>query len=279
VLAAVDLDHLHATAPPETLLHALSPLFELLKRPCPSTTDEDTILRHLHTVLDGHPVVNLLLKETAGAACSLEALAQALFHDHPLGRKAVEVLITLGAIARRQKDEPGLMPTRVHAMLRGLHALYACLNPCCLGRQDAPGKAAVLGKLFAEPRTTCDACGSRIFELASCRSCGSPYLYTYANEPLAGLSFLWAEMEGVLEKVELLPTQPRYQHVTEEVRVHLRTGYLDRDNTFPNDEVRSLWVSLTSDGDRQAAFDRCAMCQPPTSRQRSRISDFRTKGE
>ena len=61
--------------------------------------------------------------------------------------------------------------------------------------------------------------------------------------------------------------------------MHLRTGYLDRDTTFPDAEVRSLWLSLTSDGDRQADFDRCAMCQSPTSRQRSRISDFRTKGE
>jgi Domain of unknown function (DUF1998)/Helicase conserved C-terminal domain len=279
VLAAVELDHLHATAPPETLLNALSPFFALLQRPCPSTTDEDAILRHLHTVLEGHPVVNLLLKETAGEAQSLDVLANVLFPDHPQGRKAVEVLLTLGAIARRQHDEPGLIPTRVHAMFRGLHALYACINPCCPGRQDAPGAKAVLGKLFAEPRTTCDGCGARVFELASCRSCGSSYLFAYANQALAGLSFLWAEMEGMLQKIELLPSAPRYQYVTEEVRVHLRTGYLDRDNTFPDDEVRSLWLSLTSDGDRQADFDRCAMCQPPTSRQRSRISDFRTKGE
>ena len=139
VLAAVDLDHLHATAPPEALLNALSPFFALLQRPCPSTTDEDAILRHLHTVLDGHPVVNLLLKETAGEARSLDVLAKVLFPNHGQGRMAVEVLITLGTIARRQKDEPGLIPTRVHAMFRGLHALYACINPCCPGRQDSAG--------------------------------------------------------------------------------------------------------------------------------------------
>jgi Lhr-like helicase len=131
VLAAVDLDHLHATAPPEALLNTLSPFFALLQRPCPSVTDEDAILRHLYSVLDGHPVVNLLLKETAGEARSLAVLAKVLFPNHNQGRKTVEVLITLGAIARRQKDEPGLIPTRVHAMFRGLHALYACINPYC----------------------------------------------------------------------------------------------------------------------------------------------------
>ena len=158
--------------------------------------------------------------------------------------------------------------------------MYVCVNPTCSGRQDRPGQQAMLGKLFVEPRVCCDACGARVFELASCRACGSPYLYAYAKEAgLANLDFLWGETEGDLDHFELLPTSPRYEEATEEVRIHLTTGYVDREHTFPDDEVRSVWMSLNGDHQRSLKYDRCAMCQPPGTRTKSRINDFRTKGE
>ena len=279
ILAGVDLEHLHATADSATLRSALTPLLAHLGKTPPAQCDESELLQHLHTALDGHPVVNLLLKETAGEARSLDHLATAVFPGQHNGHKAVEVLITLGTIARRHKDEPGLIPTRVHTMFRGLHALFACINPKCAGRQDSPEVDATLGKLFAEPRITCDVCDSRVFELASCRYCGSSYLFAYTDEAPSSLAFLWAETEGALEKVELLTANPRYQNMTEELRIHLRTGYVDRDNSFPDDEVRSLWLFLDNSGNREFTFDKCATCQPTSSRMKSRISDFRTKGE
>lgn len=279
VLADIDLDSLHAAATPESLSGALRALFQHLGKPCSATADEDLVLKHLYDVLQGHPVVNLLLRETAGEARSLGELSRTLFPEHPRGQKAVEVLVTLGTIARRQRDEPGLVPARVHAWFRGLHAMYACVNPVCPGRQDSPRAEAPLGKLFAEPRAACDACGSRVLEVASCRSCGSPYLVGYRNEEMDRLSFLWGETEGELARVELLPRAPRYDRLTEEIRIHLRTGYLDVDNSFAEGDVRSLWVARDSDGHRQSEFERCAMCQPPGTRAPSRITDFRTKGE
>lgn len=279
ILAGISLDHLHANATPEELHDALKPVFENMGSPCNERGDDDALLRHLYETLNGHPLVNLLLRETAGEARSTADLAQRLFGDHPDGKKAVEVLVTLGTIARKQKDEPGLIPTRIHAMFRGLHALYACINPVCKGRQDGPGKSAIVGKLFTQPRTTCDDCGSRVFELASCRYCGSPYLFAYTNESIDTLDFLWGETEGTLTKLELLTAVPRYAAATEEVRVHMATGYLDRQNSFPEEQVRSLWLYRNAAEEREAVFGRCAMCQPPGSRQKSRISDFRTKGE
>ena len=163
-------------------------------------------------------------------------------------------------------------------MFRGLHAIFACTNPKCIGRQDSPHQDATLGKLFAEPRITCDACDSRVFELASCRYCGSSYVIGYTDEVPSTLSFLWAETEGDLEKVELLTAAPRYQNMTEEVRIHLRTGYIDRDNSFPDDEVRSFWLFLNTSGNREFTFERCATCQPSSSRMKSRISRFQNKG-
>src|SRR5690606_24226067 len=124
------------------------------------------------------------------------------------------------------------------------------------GRQSDPGAAALLGRLFSSPRTACDACGARVFEIASCRSCGSPYLLAYAAENgLHRLGFLWGETEGTLFRVELLPASPRYDERTEQVRVHLRTGYVDVENRFPDDEVRALHIWLDADGQRQPVFE------------------------
>lgn len=280
ILAAIDLDHLHAAASPSDLRDSLTPFFMHLGAPCEHCNTEDELLAHLYGVLNDRPFVNLLFKETASEAQALSSLAEALFPGHPQQVKATEALITLGTIARQQKDEPGLIPTRIHALFRGLNALYACVNPACPGRQDRPGDVAMLGKLFVEPRVCCDTCGARVFELASCRSCGSPYLYAYAREAgLADLDFLWGETEGDLSQLELLPAKPRYEDATEEVRVHLTTGYIDRQHTFPDEEVRSLWISLDGDHKRSPKYDRCAMCQSPGTRTKSRIHDFRTKGE
>jgi len=280
ILAKINLDDLHAAAKPDQLRQALGPLFSALGKSC-SSDDENGILKHLYDLLEGTPLINCLLKETAGTARSLSSLADAMFPSHPNGKKAVEVLVTLGSIARKQEGDPGLVPTRVHALFRGLHALYACVNPMCCGRQDAPGKEAMLGKLFAEPINTCDACGSRVFEIASCRSCGSPYLLGHCPESeFQTLVFVWGETEGNLQQFHLLPTPPRYAPTCEEVRFHMSTGYLDLNHTFPDEEVRSLWLALDANGQRRAPlFPLCAMCQPPGTRTRSRISDFRTKGE
>src|SRR5262249_20161188 len=146
ILAGIEVDHLHAAVAPSVLLQALTPLFEHLATPCPNT-DEEGILRHLFQALSGQPFVNFLLRESAGIARSLRALASSLFPGHAQGRKAVEVLVTLGSIAREKQGEPGLIPARIHGFFRGLHALYACINPACPGRQDCPGEVAVLGKL------------------------------------------------------------------------------------------------------------------------------------
>ena len=279
ILAAIDMDHLHASAEPETLLKAVEPLFEYFGSPCSDETDAG-ILRHLNRVLQNQPFVNFLLKETAVEAKSLSKLAAAIFLKHPRAIKATEVLLTLGAIARENRDEPGLVPARLHIMFRGLSALYGCINTTCPGRQELPGGQATVGKLFTDPRMTCDACGSRVLELASCRSCGSPYLYAYfPSDAIEGLDFLWGETQGNLTKVQLLPSSPRHATMAEEIRVHLKTGYVDIENTFPENETRSLWLFRNSDNEREALFSRCPMCQSPGSRAPSRITDFRTKGE
>jgi ATP-dependent helicase YprA (DUF1998 family) len=279
ILANIDLEEIHKPGAAKALATQLAPLFEHLNR-VSAATDESEILRDLYDALKDQPFMNLLLRETAGEARSLKQLSGRLFPSHSRGQKAAEVLVTLGTLARRQQDDPGLIPTRIHSVYRSLQALYACINPSCSGRQDSPGQPAVLGKMFAEPRISCDVCNARVFELASCRNCGSPYLLAYyPDNQLDQLQFLWGETEGDLEKIQMLPLHPRYDEATEEIRIHISTGYVDRKNSFPEDEVRPIWIPLDDDGNRISEFKKCALCQPPGSRGSTSITDFRTKGE
>ncbi|MHB1327920.1 MAG: DEAD/DEAH box helicase, partial [Gemmatimonadales bacterium] len=276
ILASLDLDGIYEALDGPTLRQMLEPLLAPSTNPNPSEND---VLAELHAALKEQPWVNQLITEAAGQAVALTKLAPRVFPGHPNGLRALEALLTVSTLARTKADEPGLVPTRVHGLFRGLHGLYACINPRCSGRQSDPGEHAVLGKLFTTPRSGCDACGCRVFEIASCRSCGSPYLLGYSqDEALDRLSFLWGETEGVLFRLQLLPGTPRYADRTELLRLHLRTGYVDIGNRFPDEDVRELAIGLNNDGRRVASFDRCAMCQPaaPAS---SRIYDFRTRGE
>ena len=69
---------------------------------------------------------------------------------------------------------------------------------------------------------------------------------------------------------------PKYAARTEEIRVHLATGYLEAGERASDPTVQELYVSLDTNGNRQPEYDRCAMCQTAG---RSRIQDFRTRGE
>ena len=278
MLASIDLDALNQALTGESLRTALAALFEFYGKSCKST-DAAELLAGLYEVLSGRPYVNQLVKSAAGSARALGDLAHLVFGQHAKAGQALQALLALGTLARLKPDAPGLVPTRVHAMFRGVHGLYACTNPTCSGRQGSAGVAAVLGKLFSSPQTRCDSCGARVFEVASCRSCGAPYLVAYAESgSLDRLHFLWGETEGDLVRLEILPTAPRYPRRTEELRVHLRTGYVDAEGNFGDTEVRSIYVWLDGDNARQPNFDRCAMCQP-SGPARARIFDFRTRGE
>ena len=278
MLASMDLDALNQALTEDSLRSALAPFLAFYKKSGESS-DEPEVLATLYDTLAGRPYVNKLIKSAAGSARPLGDLAHLVFGQHAKARQALQALLALGTLARQKPDAPGLVPTRVHAMFRGLHGLYACMNPTCPGRQAAPGVAAVLGKLFSSPQTRCDACAARVFEIASCRSCGAPYLVAYAESgTLDHLHFLWGETEGNLVRLELLPTAPRYPHRTEELHVHMRTGYVDAQGNFNDTEIRSVYAWLDSDNARQPHFGRCAMCQPAAPA-RARIFDFRTRGE
>ena len=276
MLASLDLEGLGKALLGTELRDALAPLFTFYKRPCESSEDRE-VLAHLYRVLNDRPFVNALVKSAAGNARDLGQLAGDIFPGFEKGQRALEALLTLGTLARTSPESPGLVPTRVHAMFRGIHGLYACLNPKCSGRQEGAGQIATLGRLFSTPQIRCESCGARVFEIKSCRNCGTPYVLAYVESgKLPTFEFLWGETEGDLTGVELLPCVPKYATRTEEIRVHLSTGYLEGGERESDPTSKSLYVSLDTNGNRQPEYDRCVMCQTAG---RSRIQDFRTRGE
>jgi ATP-dependent helicase YprA (DUF1998 family) len=68
-----------------------------------------------------------------------------------------------------------LLPVRGHAFIRAMPGLWTCGNPLCVGRHsDSPSWA--FGKVFSALRERCDACDSRVYELAMCSDCGAEHL-------------------------------------------------------------------------------------------------------
>jgi len=95
--------------------------------------------------------------------------------------------------------------------LKGLPAQYACVNPECSGRRVTEGED-LLGRIYSNPHTTCESCGSRVFELISHRTCGAAYLRAYRrSDDDRGPTFLWSDPESSedLDELHLLVEEPQ----------------------------------------------------------------------
>jgi len=196
-------------------------------------------------------------------------------------------LAPLGSIARREPDQPGLLPCRVHSFHRGLPGLWVCLDPQC-GSLLEGEKGGVAGRLYAQPREFCD-CGARVFELFTCRNCGTAYARAYTDsveEP----SFLWAEPGSELltaagrtvplEPLDMLLEEPTTSSV-EPADLDLLTGRLNP----PELGVRSRTVYLrmdrhpTSGDPAPGEFKPCGVCGRTERFGRTYVQDHQTKGD
>lgn len=111
----------------------------------------------------GDPIaVQTAAGEVFGDRLPAEDREQALFH-----------LIELGAIARPDEETPPLIPARYHLFARPPQGIWVCLNPHCPGKQE---DSSGWSRLFATRRERCDACGSAVYPLVVCRTCGQSYV-------------------------------------------------------------------------------------------------------
>ena len=130
---------------------------------------------HLFNWLSGEPRVHRLRTALEGARDGLQSadlgdLASVAFSDvqDELARQELLVdLVDLCVAARPDPDSPPVLPARWHFFVRALEGAFACL----CDHEPAVGPRIQLGR-----GETCEVCGGWLFELASCRSCGQPFV-------------------------------------------------------------------------------------------------------
>ncbi|KRE45158.1 hypothetical protein ASG92_12600 [Arthrobacter sp. Soil736] len=170
-------------------------------------------------VLAGHAAGTLAsrsaeLSEAIAAACfeesdgryraqPLHTISQRLFgsNDHELtALEAVFQAVALGG-------QVGI-PLRGHIFARVLSGLWACSSALCAGvSSDRRDKHRNVGKLFGQPVSVCDACGSRVLELILCGECGDTSLGGYVLPFSDGTESLSATPAGILSDAPGLVTR------------------------------------------------------------------------
>ena len=138
----------------------------------------------------------------------LHRLRDALSEPRPLSELAAEMadadpdsktvinLVRLAVRARPEPDAISLLPARYHVFARALEGAFICLN------QRHPAHAEDGNPwLFLNRHEACPHCHHRVFELATCPRCGTPYIVGHertnilrhptarTEDPTSGLSY------------------------------------------------------------------------------------------
>jgi ATP-dependent helicase YprA (DUF1998 family) len=241
--------------------------------------------------------LGLLVNETMLEAVPLHELGPRIFPsvDFKLAEEAVTALIALGSSAKNAEGEPGLLPCRIHAFFRGLPGLWACLDSGCLGSEAFAGSP--VGTLYSQPRTNCRYCEARVFELFTCRTCGTAYARAYTDNVLEP-SFLWHEpgnefLSASGHVPELFPIDLLLEEPTRAVQpamLDLVTGRLD--TIVAGTRTRQVFLRLNRGpenggevddeaGESESAgeFKPCGVCGSIAGYGRSSVQDHQTKGD
>ena len=112
---------------------------------------------------------------------TLSELAEVYFgKKHPSSDDKTQTLGLLDLCRVAQSEGETLLPLRSHLFHRTQSGIWACCNKACPGRAKTPLDSSEwpFGKVFMERREGCDLpeCGSKVYELIFCDSCGEEYL-------------------------------------------------------------------------------------------------------
>jgi len=294
VLASIDLDNFYSV---DTSLRAAE-----AKKICDYRStpfDERDIEGSLFDALENFQPLGELVNRTMKQAQPVENLGEMLFSEGELAtrNRAATVLLAIGSAARKNPDEPGLLPCRIHAFYRGLPGLWVCMDPQCSVRgETGPSQA---GKLYAQPRETCE-CGARVLEFYTCRHCGTMYARAYTND-LENPQYLWSEAGETIHtasglSVSMLPLDLLLEDPTEGSEVEaaeydLITGTLNP--VVPSLRIRQVFIPGTRIEEHSekpnrnlfeltsslGEFKPCAVCGKPGNYGRSSVMDHQTKGD
>ena len=248
-----------------------------------ATPGGDPVGRVLHRALTHISVTGRLLNLTSGAvaeedperdpagmgpAQEIRKLALQLFPgvETDLAHAATNALVELTSIAKADSKRAPLLAARAHAFFRGLPGLWACSDPQCSHVPDSQRERwdalPPTGALYAQPRRTC-GCGARVFEVYTCRSCGSAYFKGYSFDP-RDPDYLWAEDVGEVDDVDGV-VHPVFLSLKEPpVGSGAQFEYLDPVSGrvgSRSDAAREIWLPPLDQKDTAAGeFQNCPHC-------------------
>ena len=236
MLASLDLDGINKALDGPALREKLAPL---LPASIAADASENEVLAALHAALKNKPWVNQLVKEAAGHAVAVSELAPRVFPGHPEARRALEALLTVSTLARNKADEPGLVPTRVHGLFRGLHGLYACVNPQC---GDARASRVSRRSLAScSPRRA--RCVTHAVAVSSRSRRAAPVAGRICSPTRRRSRSTGSRSSGARPRARWSAAAPAQcaalYRAHGDVRLHLQTGFLDTGNRLPDDEARN----------------------------------------
>jgi len=292
-LAAVQLHAFYEAEDEAARTTAVRPFVDYRKTP-----SGESLSATLYSALESFAPMNQLVNLTMQQAMPLDELGASIFpgvDQEGLVARAVTALIALGSAARRTDSEPGLLPCRVHTFFRGLPGLWACLDNQCPASGHPAGTSPV-GALYSQPQVTC-LCGARVFELYTCRNCGTAYARAYTDN-LERPTFLWDEPGSTFLSVggpvlELLPLDLLLEQPSapaEPADLDLVTGRLNpmvlgdrtRQVFLRQDRVGQAAPAEADDedaGDASGEFKPCGVCNTTAGYGRPSVQDHQTKGD
>ena len=244
----------------------------------------------LYEALAAYPAMNLLVNATMTQARPVSEIGPLVFPDaEPItAARAASTLVALGSYAREpgKEEGPGLLPSRVHAFFRGLPGLWACMDPQCSELQEGL-RGGPAGRLYAQPIDRC-GCGARVFELYTCRECGSAYCRAYADSVDAP-TFLWSSPGSALasatdvlqelEPIDLLLQEPVAGDSVRPVDLDIVTGRIDPRDLGVRNRVVYLPPTDPNAASSTGEFVPCGVCGKSARFGRSSVQDHLTKGD
>lgn len=296
-LAGIAMEDYYAAESDEARLTAVESLLSYRG----VTADQgETSSAVLHAALHEFPPLARLVNETMKKALPISELGALVFPEveQTIADQAVSTLISLGSAARRTEEEAGLLPCRVHAFFRGLPGLWACLDPDCdVDRGGIP--KGPIGAMYGQPQQTC-ACGARVFELYTCRQCGTAYARAYTDD-LENPTYLWQEPGRAfnaasgpvaeLQAIDLLLEEPPDEIDHAQLQeLDLVTGRLNPQDL--GERWRKVWLRYPRHGEQPTGDDDdstkskitgefipCGVCGDQANFGRTSVQDHQTKGD
>lgn len=130
------------------------------------------IQRFLFAILKGDQRIRTILEFGQTKPQYLQDIAQKVFEDSEVPIQNFIHLIDLAVMAKKEPNEPPVLPARYHIFARALEGAFVCLNVDGHNKTEENYEP----NLFLQRYKQCPHCRSRVFEIANCSRCGKIYL-------------------------------------------------------------------------------------------------------